>query len=183
MKNTMKNIFAACLVLIVFVSCKKNVSELPPATETGANTFGAKVDGKFWVPSGFGPINANSVLRAHFAVDNGLYIEAKNLASSPNETEFLIFVKGVDGPGTYLLNMITSGFPNQSVSYGYYVKRNITPDNEWRTSDQYTGSVTITKLDKVSRIVSGTFQFNAINLYNTPAPLSVTEGRFDIKYE
>jgi len=183
MKNAMKNILAACIVTILLISCKKSVSELPPATETGANTFGAKVDGNFWVPSGFGPINANSVLRAHFAIDNGLYIEAKNLASSPKESEFLIFIKGVDAPGTYLLNMHSAGYPNQSVSYAYYVKRNITPENEWRTSDQYTGSVTVTKLDKVSKIVSGTFQFNAINLYNTPVTLTVTEGRFDIKYE
>ena len=183
MKFTMKNILAACLAMVFFVACKKDVSELPPATETGANTFGAKVDGKFWVPSGFGPINANSVLRAHFVPDNGLYIEAQNLASSPNETEFLFFIKGVTGPGTYLLNMPSSGYPSQTVSYAYYVKRNITPDNEWITSDQYTGSVTITKLDNVNRIVSGTFQFTAINLYNTPIPLTVTEGRFDIKYE
>ena len=183
MKIAMKNILAGVVVLIALASCKKDVTELPPATDTGANTFGAMVDGKFWVPSGFGPINANSVLRAHFVIDNGLYIEAKNLSSSPNETEFLIFIKGVTAPGTYLLNKPSGGYPDQSASYGYYVKRNITPENEWITSAQYTGSVTVTKLDIVSKIVSGTFQFNAINLYNTPVPLTVTEGRFDIKYE
>jgi len=180
---TMKNIFIAATLLLVLVSCKKEVDELPPATQTGANTFGAKVDGKLWVPSGFGPINGNSVLRAHFVTNRDLYIEAQNLASSPNETEFLIFIKGVTAPGTYLLNMPSSGYPSQSVSYAYYVKRNITPDNEWLTSDLYTGSVIITAVDTINRFVSGTFQFSAINFYNTPTPLTVTEGRFDIDYE
>ena len=58
----------------------------------------------------------------------------------------------------------------------------MTPENEWVTNDQYTGTVNITKIDTVNKFVSGTFQFTAINLYNAPQPLSVTEGRFDVKY-
>ena len=179
----MKKLLVALSILAFVTACKKDVDELPPATQSGANTFGAKVDGKFWIPQGFGPVPANDILYAHFVPGRDLYIEAKNFASSPNETEFRLFIKGVTATGTYMFNSISSGYPSTAVSYAYYVKRNITPENEWITSNQYTGSVTITALDTIARFVSGTFQFNAINLYNNPIPLTVTEGRFDVEYD
>ncbi|MBK8748949.1 MAG: hypothetical protein IPM04_14255 [Saprospiraceae bacterium] len=51
----MYKILISTFALFLFVACKKEVEELPPATQTGANTFGAKVDGQFWVAKGFGP--------------------------------------------------------------------------------------------------------------------------------
>lgn len=177
----MKKILIGCLSLCLLASCKKEVEELPPATQTGANTFGAKVDGQFWIPQGFGPFPANDILEARMAGPTDLMINARNFASSPNETEFEILVTGITGPGTYSLNNNVS-LPASS-SYGYYVKRKMTPENEWLTSTTYTGSVTITRLDLAEKVVSGTFQFNAINSYNTPQPLSVTEGRFDLKLQ
>jgi hypothetical protein len=178
----MKKILFIAFAAILF-SCKKEVDELPPATETGANTFGARVDGKFWVPAGVGPFPANDILYAHFVPGRDLYIQAKNLASTPNETEITLFIKAATAPGTYLFNLPSGGFPSTINSYAYFVKRNITPENEWITSAEYTGSVTITKIDTINRFVSGTFQFNAINMYNAPLPMSVTEGRFDVEYD
>ena len=52
---------------------------------------------------------------------------------------------------------------------------------EWITSAAQTGSITITKLDTVAGIVSGTFQFNAENDIDATKTITVTEGRFDIK--
>ena len=177
----MKRIFLLYLsVATLLVSCKKEVTELPPATQTGANTFGAKVNGSLWVPQGFGPFPANDILEARFIANQDLFINARNFSSSPNETEFEIFLKGVTGPGEYILNA-TSNYPTLAVNYAYYVKRNINPQNEWMTSAQYTGSVNITKVDTINRFVSGTFQFTAINLYNAPELVTVTEGRFDVK--
>ena len=178
--QSMKNIAIAALAIFLFAACNKDVTELPPATQSGANTFGLKINGEMWVPKLFGPFPANDILEARFTSPTSIIINARNFASSPNETEFEINLENVTGPGTYLLNTNT---PRQSAtaSYAYYVKRNLTPENEWMTTSAYTGSVTITKLDVVNNIVSGTFQFNAINLYNAPAPVSVTEGRFDIK--
>ena len=177
----MKKILISCLLLCFLIACKKEVTELPAATQTGAHTFGAKVDGNFWVPQGFGPIPASDILEARMTGTTHLMINARNFASSPNETEFEILVADITGPGTYLLNNTVSR--PSSLSYGYYVKRNLTPQNEWLTSSTSTGSVTITKLDIVNKIVSGSFQFSALNIYNTPQPLSVTEGRFDIKLQ
>lgn len=175
MKTTILLIF--CLVFCF--SCSKTVSELPPATQTGANTFGASVDGKLWVPAGFGIVPTAPILEARFMPDSDFIINARNFSSEPTETEFEIFIKHMSITGTYSLNTVTSNYPTQNANYAYYVKRKITPLNEWITNDQYTGTVTITKND--NHIVSGTFQFQAINKYNNPQPLTVTDGRFDVR--
>jgi hypothetical protein len=176
----MKKLVMLAIVISVLAACNKTVSELPPATQTGANTFGASVNGEFWVPRAFGPITGADILEARFKSPTSLIIQARNYASSPTETEFEIFIKDINGPGTYLLNT-TVPYPTFDASYGYFIKRKVTPLNEWITSSTYTGSVTITKLDLVNRIVSGTFEFNALNISNSPEPLTVTSGRFDAK--
>jgi hypothetical protein len=176
----MKKTIAYCILAISLLACKKEVTELPPATETGANTFGAKVDDKFWVPAGFGPVPTAPTLEARYIPNRDLYINARNFSSSPTETEFEFFIKGVRTPGTYLLNSNTA-YGSEASNYGYYVKRKITPENEWITSSTHTGSVNFTRVDTVNRIISGTFQFTAGNFFGGAAPLTVAEGRFDIK--
>lgn len=183
-KYTMKTFFAFCLIIISAsqFSCKKNVSDLPSVTQTGANTFGCKVNGTFWVPAGFGIVPTAPKLEARIA-GNDLFINARNFSSSPTETEFEIFIKDLAENGDYVLNT-TTGYPTGlNSSYAYYVHRRFTPDNEWITSSSYMGTVTITKIDRINHFVSGTFSFQAINLYNTPEPISITEGRFDVKLQ
>lgn len=176
----MKTSIAICVICLTAFACNKKVSELPPATQTGANTFGASVNGELWVPRAFGPITGAAILEARYTSPTTLIIQARNYASSPTESEFEIFLKDIMGPGTFLLNN-TVPYPTSSASYGYYVKRKLSPLNEWITSSTHTGSVTITRLDPVNKIVSGVFEFNAVNLYNNPEPIAVTSGRFDIK--
>jgi hypothetical protein len=177
----MKKLLLAFSVLLCLVSCKKEITELPPETQTGANTFGAKVNGSLFAPQGFGSLPADDILEVRRLPSKDVIINARNFASSPNEKEFELRIKAVTAVGVYPLNVTTTQ-GTSAASYGYYIKRNVTPQNEWITSATYTGSVTITKLDTVNRIVSGTFAFNALNLYNAPEPLSVTEGRFDVKW-
>lgn len=177
----MKKILFACISIAFLAACKKEVKELPAPTQNGANTFGAKINGVFWAPQGFGPIPANDILEARMS-GHDITINARNFASSPNETEFQLTIYNVTAPGVYLLNTNVI-HPNGAASYGYYVKRNLTPQNEWLTSSTYTGSVIITRIDDVNMIVSGTFQFNALNIYNAPEPMTVTEGRFDLKIQ
>jgi len=176
----MKKILIACLSIVLLASCKKEVTELPAPTQTGAKTFGAKVNGVLWAPQGFGSFPANDILEARMS-GHDIIINARNFSSSPNETEFQLTIFNVTAPGTYLFNTDVI-HPNGTSSYGYYVKRNITPQNEWLTSSIYTGSVNITRIDDVNMIVSGTFQFDAGSIYNSDV-LHVTEGRFDVKIQ
>lgn len=166
---------------LALCSCKKDVTELPPPTQSGANTFGCKIDGKFWVPAGFGIVPTAPTLEARFA-GGELFINARNFSSSPTESEFEIYIKNLNGNGSYSLSTGPS-HPDYSHNYAYYVHRKVTPDNEWLTTSPYTGTVTITKVDTINHFVSGTFEFQAINLYNPPQPISITEGRFDVRLQ
>lgn len=173
------NFCFGCLFLLLLTACNKEVDELPADTQAGVNTFGAQIDGVKWIPKGFGPFPASNLLEARFTTPTSILINARNFASSPNETGFEILVTGVTGPGTYSLNTHVT-LPSTS-GYGYYLKNRFTPQEEWLTSAEYTGTVTISRLDIANKIVAGTFRFNALSIYNTPHSISVTEGRFDIK--
>ena len=169
----MKRLLPVLVVLFFLASCKKNISELPPPTGTGADTFGASVNGKLWTPQKFGIMPSAEILEAHYTPDNSVMINARNFASSPTESEFKFEIKGITGPGVYSLT-------DESGSYAYYVERKITPTGEWKTNSQYSGTVTITTDDRTNKILAGTFQFHAASLYGE-APITVTNGRFDVK--
>jgi hypothetical protein len=179
----MKNIFLLALLALSLAGCKKDVDELPEPTQTGANTFGAKVDGEFWVPQGFGIVPTAPLIEARYSGNNSVVINARNFGSSPNETEFELYLLNVTGTGTVLLNQNTSNYPNQSASYGYYVKRKIRPLFEYLTSAQHTGRVDITRLDKDANIISGTFEFRGADKTDPSQTVTVTEGRFDVKIQ
>lgn len=170
----MKHTLIITLFLVFLSACKKEVSELPVITQTGAQTFGAKVNGNFWVPKGAGIIG-KPMLEAFYSINRSVIINARNFASSPKESEFEIHLENVTKPGVYLLNDNTGN----SI---YYVERRLTPTGEWKTNNQYGGQVIVTLTDTVNRIISGTFEFEAGSLYNE-APLKVTEGRFDVKVQ
>lgn len=176
----MKKAYIVSLLFLAFLSCRKEVTELPPPTQTGANTFGLKLNGEMWVPRGFAGLPDNDKLVARL-LGNVLVVTAQDLSLSPTETEFELRIFGVTGTGTYFMNSNTT-YPGGPGNYGYHVKRRLNPIDEWITSAAQTGSVTITKLDTTAHIVSGTFQFNAQNLVNAAQTISVTEGRFDIRY-
>lgn len=177
----MKNLLIAAILLFTLASCKKEITELPEASQSGSNTFGAKINGDLWGPADNAVISTAAKLEGRLVPD-GVFINARNFASSPNETEMEIYVKGTT-PGVYPLNSNTNIYPNHSASYAYFVKRNLTPQNEWITSSQYTGQVTITRFDVANHIVSGTFSFTAGEITNSGSPLTVTEGRFDVKVQ
>jgi hypothetical protein len=178
----MKNMFFA-FILITLFSCKKDANELPEATQTGANTFGAILNGAVWVPKGFGFAQTTPIVEARYSANNSIFINARNFASSPKETEFEIYIKDFNGVGTFQLNQTTNKFPNHTASYAYYEERKFTIDNEWKTNNQYTGWVNISFYDAVEKIVAGTFEFQAINVYGDPKPITVTAGRFDVNIQ
>ena len=175
----MKYLFAI-LFLSTIVACQKDVDELPENTQTGANTFGARINGEFWMPRGFGIVPTAPILEANFAGGNSIRINARNFGSSPTETEMEIILFNITGPGTYLLNQNTSKYPGYSSSYAYYVERRFTPKYEYITSANHTGKVEVTRYDMAAKVISGTFEFTAKELSDAKSPLTVTEGRFDL---
>jgi hypothetical protein len=176
----MKYPFLLLCSLFLFASCKKDIDELPAATQTGANTFGAKLNGENWVPQKFGIVSTSPILEARYAGNNSVFINARDFSASPTETEFEIYLKGITGPGTFQLNQATAKYPDESASYGLYTKSKFMPVHDWITTPQYTGSVVVTRFDTVNHIISGTFAFSAASIDNSADPIQVTDGRFDV---
>jgi hypothetical protein len=180
---TMKKVFLFATVLLALLSsCKKEIKNLPEETQTGAGTFGAKVNGENWGPLKAGILPTAPVLEARYAGQNSVFINARNFSRTPIETEMEIYLKNITGPGTYLLDQNTAKYPGQSASYAFYVRRNIQVEDEWITSADATGEAVVTRFDTINHILSGSFRFTANARYGS-APITVTDGRFDLKIQ
>lgn len=55
-------------------------------------------------------------------------------------------------------------------------------DQYYETKADIGGTLNITRLDTIESIISGTFSFQAAPRFNNNPNISITEGRFDIRY-
>ncbi|MGQ0738422.1 MAG: hypothetical protein ACT4OJ_05120 [Bacteroidota bacterium] len=179
------NPVAALFILTIFTfgQCKKKKDELPPETQTGANTFGCLVNGQIFLPGGaqLSGGSLNSIYQHIIPTSPSGYtfgVSAKNQRESclPKTVAFgfdsvqmsagiypLVLRKNGKGGGAYQL------FPcNQS----YYI--------EYLTNDQIIGELNLKKFDLNNQIASGTFWFDAVG--NGGQKIEVREGRFDVRF-
>ena len=176
----MKNQFLLLLLLLLFgLSCQKEevspVDLLPPATMSGANTFGCLVNGELWKPytgpwweSLFDTALDVKHDRGWVGCDQ-LFIGARwNDSKAGINQDFAINVWcPVLGINTITPSKgIFTDFRLRGCTYNYRVD----------TLSPHT--MNITKLDTINFIASGTFSFTAIN-DDCIDTIRVTEGRFD----
>ena len=179
----MKNIyfFSVVLAFLFCASCKKdqppNVlppDTLPPITQTGANTFGCKINGQVWVPYypcedtwwngaveiqyGFNSPNKNSILPMGFGMIAENFTSHSSLIIGTIGT--IIYGKG------NIIDTLNIGFSNDN---GYYTPPNGDPNNIFQ----------ITKLDTVNKIFSGIFSFTLYASFSDS--VVITDGRFDFQ--
>ena len=172
----MKKILSATFLILLITGCKKD--NLPPETATGANTFGCKVNGKAYSPSGGDGWSVWPLEGGRYQdVDGnvGLYIQTIS-----GNTRFIdIYIKKLNGIGIYNLNFNTSPWDVRSENYGYYrIKDNFGNSSEFVTNTQYTGWINLKYAS--NNIYAGTFEFTANNS-QTGESITITDGRFDIK--
>jgi hypothetical protein len=184
----MQRIYTSLLVIIVSIttSCKKdgnnntpdpnNIPGLPPATQSGANTFGCLVNGVPWVPEGYGGGSPNLSIDYDPGFNNGIFnIVAKKITMSEN-TQIIIGVRDslnfVIDSQSY--NLIRDGL------YGSYYFNNCRLFSGDSTTNIIFGSMKISKLDRQKRIIAGSFDFSFMS--NICDTVSVTQGRFDFKF-
>lgn len=156
--------------------CKKKdeltpVDQLPPATQTGTNTFGCLVNGQAWTPSGSDGTSNYSIYYDAGYRNGTLNISTYRYGnSSPNSKQLLtIYSDSLRSVGSYAL--VKDGhqealFKDRTTGCeffgGVYYRR---------------GTLTITRLDLQTGVVSGTFAFT---LYKPGCDsIRVTQGRFD----
>jgi len=175
-----------CLLslLLLLVSCKKEkekdpLSQLPPETQTGANTFGCLVNGKVFTPGGV-PGWAGSELSAYYQwVDDRYYfvLGARNDKGVGNRAV------GVYADSIRLREGTKYQFSireNGNASARYYYSDNSVSTTYFTDGNVYTGELWIKRLDTVKLIVSGTFWFDAVN--SKGEKVEIREGRFDMGY-
>lgn len=176
----MKKTLLLLLTTFTLSCCNKDddpqpVSEfekLPPATQTGANTFGCLIDGKAFLPGNL-PNSHDCV----YQFINGEYyfsLQANNLNNENNTILIALSTnaKQIVQNGTYTL---AGNIPANA--YGTYALAGILNTTN---GNNYTGELKITKLDPINYIVSGTFWFDVIDFQGNLH--QIREGRFDMQY-
>lgn len=163
-------------LLVGLIACKKNelspLEQLPPATQTGANTFGCLVNGKAWTPKGNSGVKPNfQLLLVPDAKGNIIDIRAYRLDNGSRTDLGIGSLVTSDGNLTYHYqnkNSINIGIINSMCNISVH-------DSLFRD-----GSITLTRYDLANGIISGTFK---CNLYkpNCGDTIKITNGRFDAK--
>lgn len=192
----MKNIillFTTAFVFLFCASCKKNWPSkvLPPITQTGANTFGCKINGQVWVPYyrcdsycmgcvelayNIHPVYSTNMFPLRFAMQAGK-------SENPYSGIFSIGPASLRGLTTPDLSYVYSiGNVADSMNIHFFT-------NSGDYTPQYGNSnniFQITKLDTTDKIISGIFSFTVYEFSGTnflKDSIVITDGRFDLKID
>ena len=176
----MKTHLLLLAALLSLSQCKKNgpnpLDQLPPATQTGAGTFGCLVNGQAWMPQGNDGTSNYTVSYDVFPDGGLLEIGTYRIYGQKTTDHQLlgIWTKRIQGVGTF-------SFQDRANSIATYIDAK--SGCYWASRDSTTtyrrGQLTITRLDLQAGVVSGTFAFT---LYKPGCDsIRVTNGRFDRK--
>jgi len=173
----MKKILLLLLTTFTLSCCNNNddkpiseIDKLPPATQTGANTFGCLLDGKAFLPGNFP--NATNCFYQLVGGEYYFYLNFNNNVSN----NFLAISLGSEAKQieqNQIFDLFERIDGNVFGSYTFGTLNSI-------TTHTHTGKLTITKLDEVNHIVSGTFWFDVLD--NNGVVHQIREGRFDAQY-
>jgi len=176
----MKKLILFTLLFTSLLSCcDKDDNEanevLPPATQTGAGTFACKVNGQSFIDTSGGYFNCfyQLVDGKYFFGISGKDEGFKN-SNSPWSISLGTNNKTINEGETLNLLSDVSG----NAVGGVFITISINNSDSATTNENYTGELTITKLDFTNHIVSGTFWYNIKNPY-TNETIEIREGRFD----
>lgn len=183
--NFFKRIDLPKFILLIFLAttiscCNKDddnppvepVDQLPPATQTGARTFGCLLDGEVFLPG----TNTPNPLDCVYQYVNGSYYFTlqSNRRINGSDLQAMAILSNafqIEEGFTYDLK---ENIPN-SVA-GYY---SFNLDANY-TSEIHTGELKITKLDYDNHIVSGTFWFDVKD--SNGVVHEIRDGRFDVRF-
>jgi hypothetical protein len=151
--------YLVSLILLSFIGCSKEMSnETGKGTVPGAGDFYATIGGNLW--------NADSLQLVLVSTDGA---SINGLSKTGEQISMLLPVFKV---GTYTLNA-------QSVSYALYGNVLTNVSNVYvSNSGTAGGSVTISSIDTINHLVSGSFEFTLANPADNSTK-SITKGVFD----
>tara|TARA_B110000259_G_C13993077_1_gene393317 strand:- start:1078 stop:1617 length:540 start_codon:yes stop_codon:yes gene_type:complete len=177
----MKNLLLLLTITLTLSCCKKDddqstnpIDQLPPATQTGEQTFGCLINGEAFVPPSFG---SNSPSAFYQFVDGAYTLGISASKGGGNELESILLgaldVSNIV-EANYLLKSEQSGnFLGKYLIGGGIISNSV-------TTDEIPGELVITKFDSENFIISGTFEFTVLD--NDGQEIHITDGRFDMNY-
>ena len=191
----MKIIIIKLIIFTLFLqgSCRRidvcPTYRLPQATQTGANTFGCRVNGKVCIPKRSGLFSPTTKTFSYNEVTGELMFAFAFLAGDKDyECGFLRY---------YVLVNVENVF-NQGVIETENLKAGVDITPQYQTSTMFsyrsyypglTAILEITKLDKTNKIISGTFQFEGFEVISIVGDefvfgdkAYISDGRFDFIY-
>ncbi|MUU79884.1 DUF6252 family protein [Winogradskyella endarachnes] len=170
----MKKLLLSLTILLTLSCCKTDDDDnatLPEATQTGAGIFACKVNGQSFIDT------SGSYFNCYYQYISGEYyfgISGSDTVESLISVTIGTYNKEIFENETFLLIENISG----NAWAGSSFNPNSSSQEFSTTNSQYSGELTITKLDFTNNIVSGTFWFDVENPY-TGETVEIREGRFD----
>ena len=161
-----------CLI-VLSSSCKKHVvkpvdllSQLPPATQTGARTFGCLINGQKFVPENIAFLEGRKLQCNYIYTKGGYYltIGGSNKNKDGSITGIILETDSLSTSEGQILSL--TKYATAGMAYGSYNVFSYPAIPFYHTNLERTGQLTITHLDTVKQIVSGTFYFTAVNSLN-----------------
>lgn len=165
-----------CLgLLAAFAGCSEEplpdiAIKLPPETQTGAGTMGFKIGDRIYLPK---KGNLRLVRLEH-------EILSVNTGNGDEDWALTVGADSISGPGTFAVDTFAIGNTLFGTNAGFFARTN---DNcsFYTASQQYTGTLVITRYDTAARIISGRFSFLAYCCSDC-GQVQITDGRFDFKF-
>jgi hypothetical protein len=154
--------------------------QLPPETQTGANTAGCLVNGKVFLPKKQG-INPELICNYEY-IDGEFFFNLRIVQYVGADVKSIVVQNRritLEAGQTYLLNNTNIVLDDFTGGGGMYYVSSIL-ENNYYTNFIKTGELKITRLDLQNSIISGTFWFDAVN--NNGEVVEIRQGRFDMQY-
>ncbi|MDO6743113.1 hypothetical protein Q4553_00860 [Tenacibaculum soleae] len=180
------NILKTVLLFITFtfINCSNNEDpqdQLPPITQTGANTFGCLVNGRVFVPKDAGPsttpgggrprgleISSGDGLQSfnYYAINARNYIDTDiYIEDRPQQKKYTF----KDSPG------VSSSIQSPSYPHMFCVVNGVK-----YLSYENSGYINFTIVDFAQEVCAGIFTVKLKNENNENDIIEITEGRFDL---
>ena len=154
-----------CLLALV-VGCKKDDgSPLPKATQEGKNTFGCLLDGQVFLPT-----HSHNIFQPVTPLQGYFYRRVLGIKAYGEQGQMYLALRDAFRPGTYPLAETSTG------NYGSLDRSS----GAFYTSSTRGGSLILTRIDTVARVMAGTFEFSALD--RSGGIITVTSGRFDVAF-
>ena len=171
-------LFGVVWLVLMASSCHKTPTpesnpepDLPLATQEGKGTIGCYINGKPWVPKPYVAIGIPKFLEIVFDESRGNYFGLRSIKDGSLSEYLNINAFDVKIGNNIIVSRNIESFYNSlggNNCSNYYL------------DTTKTRILILTKVDKTANIISGTFEFTAIN--NCKDTLVFTRGRFDTKF-